>query len=130
MTGNKRFSSYTDYMNGGNIVTDNGKDLTIVQVIEILNGLNDEIEPFYNLARDYNIPFNKLIYTFEDALNSDTVTTLETEVMKLKEENEQLKQFKDNVQRVLQSEYNEYSDKVWSTWIKALSYKLRVDLND
>ena len=117
-------------MNGGNIVTDNGKDLTIVQVIEILNGLNDDIEPFYNLARDYNIPFNKLIYTFEDALNSDTVTTLETEVMKLKEENEQLKQFKDNVQRVLQSEYNEYSDKVWSTWIKALSYKLRVDLND
>ncbi|MBQ6219934.1 MAG: hypothetical protein IJH63_00805 [Methanobrevibacter sp.] len=58
---------------------------------------NEHLKQFKNLARDYNIPFNKLIDTFEDVLNSDTVTTLETEVAKLKEENKQLKSQMDNV---------------------------------
>ena len=70
-----------------------GKQYYIEEECELLNELsyeNIQLTQFKNLARDYNIPFNKLIDTFEDVLNSDTVTTLETEVAKLKEENEML----------------------------------------
>ena len=64
------------------------------EIVELLNNLSDEneqLKQFKNLAIDYNIPLSKLCSAFEDALSSDTVTDLETQIMQLKEENEQLK---------------------------------------
>lgn len=46
----------------------------------------------------------------------------------LTEEINELQSFKDNVEKILQNEYDDHSDKVWSTWIKILSYKLRVKI--
>ena len=46
----------------------------------------------------------------------------------LTEEIKELQSFKENVEKILQEEYDTYSDKVWSTWIKNLCYKLKVIL--
>ena len=46
----------------------------------------------------------------------------------LTEEIKELQSFKENVEKILQEEYDTYSDKVWSTWIKNLGYKLKVIL--
>ena len=46
----------------------------------------------------------------------------------LTEEINELQSFKDNVEKILQKEYDAHSDKVWSTWIKNLGYKLKVIL--
>ena len=65
------------------------------EFLELLNRIseeNKELEQFRNIARDYNIPFDKLCDAFEEDLNQDTVTDLETEILKLKEENKQLKE--------------------------------------
>ena len=102
MTENKPYYAYNDYhaveiwqgsRDTGKYICSIDSETEADMVCELLN----EVVPFYNLARDYNIPFNKLIDTFEDALSSDTIADLETEVAKLKEENEQLKSQMDSV---------------------------------
>lgn len=65
------------------------------EFLELLNQIseeNKELTQFKNLARDYNIPFDKLYDAFEEDLNQDTVTDLEMKILKLKEENKQLKE--------------------------------------
>ena len=67
----------------------------VEEFLELLNQLskeNEELTQFRNLAKDYNIPFDKLCDAFEAGLNQDTITDLETENGKLKEENRRLKE--------------------------------------
>lgn len=43
-------------------------------------------------------------------------------------ENNYLKHFKSNAEKVLQEEYDSFSSKVWGTWINNLSFKLKIKL--
>lgn len=93
MTENKRFKRVHAMRYGQIGITDElhncgdkwfPKNLTEDETVDLLNKLNDENEQFHNLARDYNIPLSKLGTTFEDFLNSDTVTDLESQIAELR----------------------------------------------
>lgn len=60
----------------------------------------DELQQFKNLARDYNIPFDKLYDAFESNLNNDTTIALESQIATLKSENKRLENNIDELLRV------------------------------
>ena len=65
-----------------------------------------------------------------DELWIGEVVSMLNEGVMVAEENEELKSFKDNIKEVLKHEYKGYEDKIWGTWIRSLSLRLGVDIND
>lgn len=79
--------------------------------------------------------FTELVIVLNGQSNDIKTLTLQEEDRKLYQrelENKikELKSFKANVKEVLKHEYKGYENKVWGTWIKSLSLRLRVDIND